>query len=508
MNTLSENTSFFPSSVLVLGLGETGLAAALWCLQHQIRVRIADTRDNPPGLDRLDPATQSFDTFLGSHCFDGQVLNGVEAIVLSPGLVPSEPQLAALLDKAKQQDIEILGEVELFARALAQLRQAQGYEPKIIGVTGTNGKTTVTTMVRNMLQEAGLSAVAAGNISPSALTALMDCMASNALPDVWVMELSSFQLLTTQSLHPDASVVLNVTQDHLDWHADMQEYAGCKAKLLDLSQVAVINRDDELVRGMVQFHDDLNVRTFGETEPVLANDLGLEDSQGVMWLAASESDEFGLPETTGRKKKNTERPVRKHGQLKRLMPADAMLVRGRHNAMNALAAMALCRALGIGWTPLLNALRNYTAEPHRTNFVRSIKGVDFINDSKGTNVGSTVAALKGMGRKVVLIAGGLGKGQDFSPMVAPVARFARAVILIGKDAPVLEQALAPSGVQCIHAASLENAVAMALEQALEGDVVLLSPACASMDMFRNYNHRGDAFIDAVNELALDNGEVA
>ncbi len=509
MNTQSENTPLaFPSSVLVLGLGETGLAAALWCLRNHAHLRIADTRPNPPGLDKLEATGQPFEKFLGEQSFDDAALQGIDVIVLSPGLVPSEPQLAAFLARAKQQGIEILGEIELFSRALLQLRQTQAYEPKVLGITGTNGKTTVTTMVRDMLQEAGLVAVAAGNISPSALTALMTALDANALPDVWVLELSSFQLLTVKTLQPDAAVVLNITQDHLDWHASMQEYADCKAKLLNMSQVAIINRDDEMVSAMVEFADDLNVRSFGETEPVLDQDMGLEDSNGMLWLATCSADEFDLPETGGRRKKNTERPLRKNGVLKRLMPADAMLVRGRHNALNALAAMALCRALGIGWTPLLNALRNYVAEPHRTNFVRSIKGVDFINDSKGTNVGSTVAALKGMGRKVVLIAGGLGKGQDFSPLVNPVARFARAVILIGKDAKIIEQALAPAGVPCIHATSLDEAVKVALDHAQEHDVVLLSPACASMDMFKNYNHRGNAFIDAVNELALENGEIA
>lgn len=509
MNTQSENNVLsFPSLVLVLGLGETGLAAALWCLRNQARLRIADTRPNPPGLDTLDATGQPFEKFLGEPCFDSQVLDGVEAIVLSPGLVPSEPHLAAFLDLARQRNIDIVGEIELFSRALSQLRQTRGYEPKVLGVTGTNGKTTVTTMVRDMLQEAGLVAMAAGNISPSALTALMMALDANALPDVWVLELSSFQLLTVKSLQPDAAVVLNITQDHLDWHGSMQEYTDCKAKLLTMSQVAIINRDDEMVSGMVEFANDLNVRSFGETEPLLDQDMGLEDSNGMLWLAAGSVDEFDLPETGGRRKKNLERPVRKNGVLKRLMPADAMQVRGRHNALNALAAMALCRVLDLGWTPLLNALRNYEAEPHRTNFVRSIKGVDFINDSKGTNVGSTVAALKGMGRKVVLIAGGLGKGQDFSPLLAPVSRFARAVILIGQDARVIEQALAPAGVPCVHAASLEEAVSVALDHAQETDVVLLSPACASMDMFNNYNHRGHAFIDAVNELALENGEIA
>lgn len=509
MNTQSENNVLsFPSLVLVLGLGETGLAAALWCLRNQARLRIADTRSNPPGLDTLDATGQPFEKFLGESCFDSQVLDGVEAIVLSPGLVPSEPHLAAFLDLARQRNIDIVGEIELFSRALLQLRQTQGYEPKVLGITGTNGKTTVTTMVRDMLQEAGLVVMAAGNISPSALTALMAALDANALPDVWILELSSFQLLTVKSLQPDAAVVLNITQDHLDWHGSMQEYTDCKAKLLKMSQVAIINRDDEMVSAMIEFANDLNVRAFGETEPLLDQDMGLEDSNGMLWLAAGSADEFDLPATGGRRKKNLERPVRKNGVLKRLMPADAMQVRGRHNALNALAAMALCRVLGIGWTPLLNALRNYVAEPHRTNFVRSIKGVDFINDSKGTNVGSTVAALKGMGRKVVLIAGGLGKGQDFSPLLAPVSRFARAVILIGQDAHVIERALAPAGVPCIHAASLEEAVSVALEHAQETDVVLLSPACASMDMFNNYNHRGHAFIDAVNELALENGEIA
>jgi len=303
-------------------------------------------------------------------------------------------------------------------------------------------------------------------------------------------------------------VVLNVSQDHLDWHGSMQAYAGAKARLLTMARIAIINRDDPCVVDMVSDIKAVNVRSFGRGMPELEGDLGLEESNGMAWIVAADATDFELPVPTSRRKKPATEPVRGAGRAARLMPVDALRVRGQHNALNALAALALVRSLGLGWAAMLHALRDYHGEPHRTQFLRTIGGVDFVNDSKGTNVGATVAALDGMGGKVVLIAGGLGKGQDFTPLARAVRAHARAVVLIGQDAPRIERVLADAQVPVECTASLAQAVSRSLELAQPGDTVLLSPACASMDMFQDYGHRGRCFIEEVNELALSRGEVA
>ncbi|HUH60529.1 MAG TPA: UDP-N-acetylmuramoyl-L-alanine--D-glutamate ligase [Candidimonas sp.] len=508
------NTMRFPSVrtdglTLILGLGETGVAAALWCAQHGAHLRVLDTRREPGGLaalrESLDDARVAY--HLGADAFRPEALDGVHTIVISPGLSPDQEPVKSLLAVALERGIDVLGEVELFARALADMAQ-QGYQPRLLAVTGTNGKTTVTAMTRHLAQAAGLTARAAGNISPAALSALSDALAHEQLPDVWILELSSFQLDAIHSLVPDAAVVLNISQDHLDWHGSMQAYAAAKARLLSMARIAVVNRDDPVVSGMVATLASPDVRSFGRDMPAMEGDVGLETNNGITWLVGADPLDLDQPVVSARRKKAVTEPVRPAGRALRLMPIDALRVRGQHNALNALAAMALGRSLGWGWAGMLHALRDYGGEPHRTEFVRTIAGVDFVNDSKGTNVGATVAALQGMGRPVVLIAGGLGKGQDFTPLGAAVREHARAVVLIGQDAELIAGALTSSAVPVQHASSMAEAVSRALALAGPGDTVLLSPACASMDMFRNYGHRGQCFVDEVTELALDHGEVA
>jgi UDP-N-acetylmuramoylalanine--D-glutamate ligase len=337
---------------------------------------------------------------------------------------------------------------------------------------------------------------------------LMDAMDQHDLPDVWVLELSSFQLETTSTLRMQAAVVLNVTQDHLDWHGDMESYVRAKVRIFGLTDLCLVNRDDPRVMAMIENINAMNVRSFGRDQPMLAGDVGLETSHDVSWFVSAEITEFA-DETAQpvRRKKGAPAPVRQAGRLVRLMPVDALSVRGLHNALNCQAAMLLARAAGASWSPMLRAAHDYTGEAHRMAFVRSIRGIDFFNDSKGTNVGATVAGLEGLGRRSVLIAGGVGKGQDFSPLVPVVTRHVKAVVLIGQDAPVILDTLATTGVPCLRASDMTQAVRMAFEQAAEGDAVVLSPACASLDMFRNYPHRGQTFIDEVNDLALDQGEV-
>lgn len=494
---------------LILGLGQTGVAAAKWCARHGAPLRVLDTRKQPGGLEELQRDLQGVDVeyLLGSEYFGAESLQGVNSIVISPGLAPNQEPVASLIALAAQADIEVIGEIELFARALKDLDQ-QGYKPRLLAVTGTNGKTTVVSMARQMVLAGGLSARAAGNIGPAALAALLEACEEQALPDVWVLELSSFQLEFTHSLVADAAAVLNVSQDHLDWHGSMEAYAAAKARLLAMASVAVVNRDDPVVLSMVDSLETPSVRSFGRSAPKWDGDLGMDGGEGLDWLAHSEAGEQDLPVAAGRRKKDAAPSLRAEGRIVRLMPVDALRVRGMHNALNAMAALCLVRSLGAGWAGMLHVLRDYAGELNRVEFVRTVAAVDFINDSKGTNVGATLAALQGLGQPVVLIAGGLGKGQDFAPLAAAVNEYARAVVLIGQDAGEIAQALGDTQVPIRNAVSMDDAVAQGFALAQPGDAILLSPACASMDMFRDYVHRGQAFVDAVQTLALDNGEVA
>ena len=503
-------TSSFPSRVLIVGLGETGIAAARWCARNGALLRVADTRLSPAGLEdlqaELDPLRVEW--HLGCDVFAESLLDEVEQLVLSPGLAPGMSPVRELLAAAQSQDIEVTGEIELFARALRELKSTQSYSPKVLGITGTNGKTTVTALTRRMLESSGLRTRAAGNISPAALDALMDALDKNSLPDAWVLELSSFQLETTKSLELTAATVLNLTQDHLDWHVTMQAYSEAKARILGMAEQVIVNRDDQNVMALIPTQNAMNVRSFGRDTPMLTGDLGIETSHEVMWLCSSEATEFedDLPAPT-RRKKNAPAPERQAGRMLRLMPVDALGIKGLHNALNCQAALLLGRACGATWAPMLRAAGEYVGEPHRMEFVRSIREVDFFNDSKGTNVGATAAGIQGLGRRIVLIAGGVGKGQDFEPLVPILKRHVSTLVLIGQDATIMSQVLAPSGVPCVLAKDMKEAVVQAFDHAHQGDAIILSPACASFDMFQNYPHRGQVFVSEVTELALDQGEV-
>lgn len=701
--------------VLVLGLGESGLAMARWLVYCGARVRVADTRGEAALAERLAALradAPEAEAVLGQP-LSPALLEGIDFVAVSPGLAP-EGELAPLMPAIAERGLPLWGEIELFAQALAALREDTLYQPKVLAITGTNGKTTVTRLTGLLCQRAGLSVQVAGNISPAALDVLreavikdkvflaelaeqdaiaaeqaaaeaeaqaaqqavldarqaaeaekhrraaasieaaaaiavpvlqaqpeaepeahpepepapqLDLLATpeevqataqesgqesgqerdhedaqdpaqqvaqeagpetaqpavqaseqpdteavsesdaaaatldvasdvipqaeidapattgeamnlgdfmevsrkaeedalvevppppppeptyrGSMPQAWVLELSSFQLHTTHSLQPHAATVLNLTQDHLDWHGSMEHYAADKARIFGQDTVRVLNRDDALVMEMSSAAAPLS--TFGLDEPSTPNSFGLVNDNGMLWLANAfvhEDDE--VPEGKRRRKQKDMLPP--PVTVKRLMPADALRIRGAHNAMNALAALALCRAIDLPMAPLLHGLREYTGEPHRVELVGVIQDVEYYDDSKGTNVGATVAALNGLGlggrpNRIVLIAGGDGKGQDFSPLDLPVQKYARAVLLIGRDGPAVRAALADSGVELIDCASLEAAVEKAGELATAGDIVLLSPACASLDMFRNYAHRAEVFVDAVRELALSRGEV-
>ncbi|WP_175915687.1 MULTISPECIES: UDP-N-acetylmuramoyl-L-alanine--D-glutamate ligase [unclassified Burkholderia] len=491
--------------VLVLGLGESGLAIARWCARHGCRLRIADTREAPPNLAALQ--AEGIDAeFVGGPFTPALLDGGVEIVGLSPGLSPLEPALAALIAAANERAIAVWGELEFFAQALRALGTS-GYQPKVLAITGTNGKTTTTSLTGLLCQRSGKKVAVAGNISPAMLDRLAGAIDDTALPDVWVLELSSFQLETARTFAPDAAAILNITQDHLDWHGSFDAYAAAKGRIFGATTTRVLNRDDAAVMKFAPAAgaaDAARTVTFGLNEPTQDGDYGLSRDNGIAWLVEAVDRDAPDETTTSRRRKRDGAHTPDITQ-KRLMPADALRIRGLHNAANALAAFALARAIDLPAAPLLHALREYRGEAHRVEVIATIDDVDYVDDSKGTNVGATVAALDGLAQKIVLIAGGDGKGQDFAPLVAPVARWCRAVMLIGRDAPAIRDTLAETGVPLADHATLEGAVRAAADLAEPGDAVLLSPACASLDMFRNYAHRADVFRAAVDEIAIDKG---
>ena len=449
--------------ILVLGLGDTGLSAARWLKRQGAHVRVADSRAAPPQAERL--RAEMPDVKLRTGAFNDALFQDVELIVSSPGVPLSEPALAS----AQARGVQVIGDVELFAHALAQSKS------KVLAITGSNGKSTVTSMVGAMCQAAGLNTVVAGNIGLPVLDALtqaeQEVHAGMAAPDVYVLELSSFQLETTHTLNAAAATVLNVSEDHLDRYPGMTQYAAAKARIFQGDGVQILNREDSLSSAMAK--SEHTVFTFGLNTPQSDEEWGLLEVNGKIWLA--------------------------QGELA-LMPVAELPLAGLHNAANALAALALCRALDLAYAPLLQALREFRGLPHRVEWVADISGVSFYDDSKGTNVGATVAALKGMQQKVVLIAGGDGKGQDFTPLKEAVAERARAVVLIGRDAEKIASAIRGCDVPVVNAVSMQQAVLMGYQQAQPGDAVVLSPACASFDMFRNYAHRAEVFVAAVHAL--------
>ncbi len=504
MNTLQNQ------HVLVLGLGISGLAMARWCVHAGARVSVADTRAVPPRLAALQQTLPGVE-FIHAATLDAPLLThgAFGAIFKSPGL--SLPEVAPLRRAAP--DIPWGGELTLFTQALVQLREARAYQPQLLAVTGTNGKTTVTSLTGQLLRQAGKTVAVAGNIGPSLLDTLLEHWTANTLPQVWVLELSSFQLQDDMALAPTAATVLNISEDHLDWHGEpgqdsaqaMQAYVAAKARIFGAHGLMVLNREDPQVMAMLprpaRHAPPRAYLTFGADLPKRPGDFGLEQANGMLWLVRAMPTDGPPPTHRSAHKPAPEPHPELH--LQRLMPADALRIHGRHNAVNALAALALAGAAGALLGPLLQGLRQYRGEPHRMASLGVLDGVEYFDDSKGTNVGATVAALQGLGtqRRLVLILGGIGKGQNFRPLAAPVAQYARAVVLIGRAAPLLRAALADTGVALSDAADMAQAVAQARAQAHAGDAVLLSPACASFDMFDDYQHRARVFVAAVNELA-------
>ena len=693
------------NTVLILGLGASGLAMARWCAGQGARVRVWDSRPNPPQAAALAAEVEGSTFVSGELAADA--LDGVVRVYKSPGLSPGDTRLRALLQAAKDAGVPVRGELDLFSRALAQLKAERGYAPKILAITGTNGKTTTTSLTGQLVERSGRSVAVAGNIGPTMLDTLAAAIAAQAvadveaaeaaaaqalidaeeaaaraaqeaieqeaarvaaekqarleaelaaadaakaaeaeakaqakaeavaakvaraearaakaaakanpdaalelpvepdapapaedandaelvetedadelrelaaldgsdvpaqladdvdeahadqvladeavalaeaklpdddapsvvlipppapdpvfshLPQVWVLELSSFQLDEVQDFNPAAATVLNVTQDHLDWHGSMAAYAAAKARVFGTDAmpdtVMVINRDDPAVEAMIPppvtvkptrrgeraRQVSRRVVRFGLDAPREPGDFGLVEEAGMAWLVRA----MELDPTIKRKPGDDVDLV-----IQRLMPADALRIRGRHNASNALASLALASSVGIPLAPMLHGLREYRGEPHRVEPIGIIGQVEFFDDSKGTNVGATVAALNGLGQdkapaRLVVILGGDGKGQDFAPLAEPLRRHARAAATIGKDAEAIEAVLQSAGVRFERHATLEDATRWAHKQAEGSDAVLLSPACASLDMFRDYKHRADVFVATVRDIADDAGEV-
>ncbi len=526
MNDLRDTT------VLVLGLGDSGLAMARWCARFGAQVRVWDSRwgcaIEPPQAAALAEFVSQARRIEGP--LTPEALEGVQRVLKSPGLSPLDPRIAPLLKLAHEAGIRVQGELDLFNLALRDLRAEHGYAPRIVAITGTNGKTTTTAMAAQLIARTGKRVAMAGNIGPTLLQTLSDGLPAAmqvaplaaALPEVWVLELSSFQLDGVTDFEPDAAAVLNLTEDHLDWHGDMARYAAAKARIFGPRTLRVLNRDDAHVARLAPEHaaplparrGAAKVRAvpvpevvwFGLDAPRGAGDFGLIVEGGMAWLARAQGDE-------DQPKRGAARADAPEFHVQRLMPADAMRVRGRHNAANALAALALASAIGCALAPMLHGLREYQGEPHRVQHLGSVAEIDFFDDSKGTNVGATVAALNGLGAdkapaRLVVILGGDGKGQDFAPLREPVRRHGRAVATIGRDAPGVEAALAGLDLTLARHATLEAATRWCFEQARRGDAVLLSPACASLDMFRNYGHRAEVFAQAYRDLASERGELS
>jgi len=444
-------------NAVVLGLGLTGLSMVRHLVRHGARVRVADTRVAPPYADELNA------DFSGVPLETGPVsdatFRGADLIAISPGV----SQHQAAIQSAVADGVELVGDVELFARALPPGQ-------KVLAITGTNGKTTVTALTGTLARAAGLSTVVAGNIGDAVLDVLAQHESGAPFPDVFVLELSSYQLETVASLKPVAATVLNVSANHLDRYLGIADYAAAKARIFAAAGVQILNRDDAIVRLMRQ--PGRTAQTFGAGVPRSEEEWGLVERSDGAWLARG-------------------------GEL--LVPARALSLVGRHNALNALAALALVSSVAPLRRPVFDALIAFTGLPHRMEPVAEAGGVRFVNDSKGTTVAATEVALSGLARPVVLIAGGDGKGQSFAPLRPAVERACRAVLLIGRDAPLIERALAGLPLPVETCGTLDAAVQRAIALAQPGDVVLLSPACASLDQFRNYEERGTRFTRLVQD---------
>jgi len=440
------------TSTLIVGLGKTGLSVARFLARQGLGFAVADSRMTPPGLAEMQGEFPQVELRLGA--FDAGWFAEFSTLVVNPGVAVAEPAIQA----AAAAGAEIIGDIELFARHVPA-------EAQVIAITGSNGKSTVTTLVGELLAAAGRKVRLGGNLGTPALDLLVGEEAQ-----VYVLELSSFQLETTHSLKSTAATVLNISADHMDRYADLAAYAQAKARIYPHAACAVVNRDDAWSVALAEQSNAATTVSFGLDAPT-TDSWGLLEQDGVFWLARGAT---------------------------RLMREQDLHLRGRHNMANALAALALVEAAGVDveLAPVLQALQQFGGLAHRSQFIGHFAGLDWVNDSKGTNVGATAAALAGQTQSVVLIAGGMGKGQDFSPLRPLLADKARAVVLIGQDADLIATEWQGAST-LVRASDMADAIHQAAVLGQPGDVVLLSPACASFDMFTGYEQRGQVFADAV-----------
>ena len=438
---------------VVAGLGISGVSAVNFLHEKGYRVAVTDSREVPPGHDQIPTDVQ---TSFGQ--FDQDLLLQADEIIISPGLDPKLPEIQAAIAKG----IPVVSEIQILRRAT---------EKPIMAITGSNAKSTVTTLMGLMAQDAGVKAAIGGNLGRPALDLTHDD------PDLYILELSSFQLETTSNLNAEVAVVLNMSEDHLDRHGDMAGYHAAKHRIFQGVKKVVHNRDDSLTRPLVP--DVTQMQSFGLNAPDL-NQYGiLREDNGTIWLAR------------GRE---------------RLLKSSEMYIQGTHNVANALACLALGEAIGLPMDKMLETLKTFKGLEHRCEFVKEVNAVRYYNDSKGTNIGATLAALDGLGAaieaqggKVAIILGGQGKGQDFTALRDSLQKYAKVAVLIGEDRSIIEKAIEGT-TTLLHAASLQEAVALCQQNTQPNDVVLLSPACASFDMFTGYPQRGHHFVEYVNAL--------
>tara|TARA_Y100001936_G_scaffold209202_2_gene215200 strand:+ start:14499 stop:15914 length:1416 start_codon:yes stop_codon:yes gene_type:complete len=460
--------NLYGKTVLVLGMGETGLSMVKWLSRIGLNIRVADSRTEPPNLSILKEIIPMDQIFTGS--FSDAIFKGIDLIAISPGISQTIP----LIHQAIKCGIPVVGDIELFSLVI---NKCNVIKPKVLAITGSNGKTTVSSMVDAMLREAGWDIEVAGNIGPAVLNKFMQRIDSGKPPQAWVLEISSFQLEATKNFNPDVATVLNLSEDHLDRYSNMDDYVATKAKIFSAkidngSMVQILNRDDPIVNSMgIAGRKQI---TFGMGFPVNRNDFGLLVDDDT-WIVQGSN---------------------------RLIKVSELGVNGPHNIANALAALALCHAVGVDYGPMLKALREFSGLPHRMEKVVMLGGITFYNDSKATNVGATIAAINSITQKKILIIGGDGKQQDFSPLKESVSHGVQAVVLIGIDAGRIADAINGCGIPLHSAITLEDAVEKSFSLAKVGDVVLMSPACASTDMFRDYIHRAEVYIEAIKDLEL------
>ncbi len=455
MEALLKTESTARTKTIVVGLGKTGLSCVRFLCAQGADVMVVDSRQTPPGLEELQREFPEVEIALGE--FDEALFADAKDLIVSPGISVQTPAIK----NAAQNGAGVMGDIELFA---------QQAKAPVIAITGSNGKSTVTTLVYEMAKAAKKDVRIGGNIG----TPVLELLPENDQQDeaeLYVLELSSFQLETTHSLKPAAATILNVSQDHLDRYTDMQDYVRAKQRIYDHAKYCVINADDSVATRMCGYPclSQCACAKFTLNQPSTEKEYGVREHNGELWMA-------------------------KGGLL--LMPVAELKIAGMHNVANTLAAIALGDVVGLPMDAMLEAARNFTGLPHRCQWVAERNGVDWYNDSKATNVGSAEAAIKGLNRPLVLIAGGEGKDQDFSPLKDALADTARAVVLMGRDAKLIESAL-EGVVPVVHVDSMQAAVEKANELVQPGDAVLLSPACASFDMFKGFEDRGNCFVDAV-----------